>query len=201
MMKTTVGTAMVLGAALAMPASGQELLTNPTFDGPPVGDGWGSFGAAGFHSFFGPNGHASLFADNAGNFGGVFQTGIAGSEGTEYLFELLDVRIESSFDASLRFGLEYYDGADSSKLGETIVSIDTSTTGDGLSFSMTGTAVPGTVFVRPIVLFDNVNPGYAGQGQANVFVFDSSLTVVPTPTALSALVVMAGLMLRRTRMA
>ena len=108
-------------------AARAELLVNPGFEdldsmnGP--GDGWGSFGAAGFHEFFGPNGHASLFMDNPGNFGGVFQTGIAADPALTYTFSLLDVRIEQNAAANARFGLEYYAGDDATKLGEDIVAI------------------------------------------------------------------------------
>jgi MYXO-CTERM domain-containing protein len=198
-MKTTCtcATTLLLAASLALPAVGQELLTNPTFDGPPVGDGWGSFGAAGFHSFFGPNGHASLFSDNPGNFGGIFQTGIAGSAGTEYLFQLLDVRLESNIDADLRFGLEYFAADDATKLGDTLVPIDLSTTGDGLSFSMTATALAGTAFVRPIIQFDNVRS--TASGQENAFIFDASLTVVPEPAALGTLALGGLALIRRSR--
>ncbi|WP_428388429.1 hypothetical protein [Mucisphaera sp.] len=195
-MKTALTTTALLAVTLtAASAPAAELLTNANFDGPPVGDGWGSFGAAGFHSFFGPNGHASLFSDNPGNFGGVFQTGIAGTPGVEYQFDLLDVRLEENIDANYRFGLEYYQADDATKIGENIVPIDLSVTGDGLSFSMTGTAVPGTVFIRPIILFDNVVS--TANGQENAFIFDSSLTVVPTPSAFGAMALLGGMILRR----
>jgi hypothetical protein len=171
-------------------ATGQELLTNPGFEDTDnngsYGDGWGSFGAAGFHAFFGANGHASLFMDNPGNFGGVFQLGIPGAAGTTYQFDLLDVRIEQNAQSNLRFGLEYYQGDDATAAGPfDIVPIPHPPTGDGLSFSMTGTAPLGTVFVRPIVLFDNVTS--TASGQENAFVFDASLIKIPEPASLTLL--------------
>jgi hypothetical protein len=167
-------------------AEAQELLTNPGFEDVNTdtnyGDGWSSYGAAGFHAFFGANGHASLFMDNPGNFGGVFQTGIPGVAGMTYQFDLLDVRIESSADANLRFGLEYYQGDDSTAAGAfDIVSIPIPPTGDGLSFSMMGTAPAGTQFIRPIIQFDDVQS--TASGQENAFVFGASLTKVPEPAA------------------
>ena len=152
---TTGVTACLLAGlgGLAAPAHAQELLTNPGFedldmDG-SAGDGWGSYGAAGFNAFFGDNAHASLFADNAGNFGGVFQQGIVGSEGLTYSFDLTDVRIESNFDASLRFGLEYYPADDATLISADLVEIfapgDGMPTGDGLTFSMTTDEVSGRV--------------------------------------------------------
>lgn len=181
--------ALALGClAVSLPASA-ELLTNPGFES--SGAGWGSFGAAGFHAFFGANGHASLFMDNPGNSGGVFQTGIAGSSALTYTFKLNDVRIEANASANARFGLEYLAGDDSTKLGETLVAIPLSPTGDGLMFSMTATPVAGTAFVRPIIRFDNVTS--TASGQENLFVFDASLTAIPEPTVLSLAVTSLGI--------
>lgn len=197
--------AVVLGCLTLVAAPSQaELLTNPGFEDTDMdsnqGDGWGSFGSAGFNAFFGANGHASLFMDNPGNFGGVFQTGIAVMPGLEYTFELTDVRIESNAAANARFGLEYYDAGDATKLGETISSISLSPTGDNLTFSMTGTPVAGAAFVRPIILFDNVTS--TANGQENLFVFGASLTAVPEPSSLLlAAVVGIGFAARRQRQA
>ncbi|MGP1273140.1 MAG: hypothetical protein ACTS22_07390 [Phycisphaerales bacterium] len=192
---------LIGAASLAAPALGQELLFNPGFEDVDAdgnyGDGWGSFGAAGFNAFFGPNGHASLFSDNPGNFGGVFQLGIVGVAGTEYQFDLLDVRLEDNIDANYRFGLEYYLADDATKIGETIVTMPLSPTGDGLSFSMTGVAPAGTVIVRPIVQFDTVVSTAAGQ--ENAFIFEASLTVVPAPAGLGVLAMGALLSGRRRR--
>jgi hypothetical protein len=96
-----------------------------------------------------------------------------------YAFELPNVRIEENFDADLFFGLEYYGDDDIQKIGETIVPIDTSVTGDGLSYSMTGTPVAGTVYIRPVVFFDNV--GSTGGEQRNAFVFAASLKKLVLP--------------------
>ena len=155
-----------------VPAPGGELLKNPGFDN--GGSIWSSFGAAGFNDFFGGNEHASLFSDSPGNFGGVYQQSILGSEGDMFEFALLDVRIEENFEASLRFGLEYFAADDSTKIGETISIIDPNTGQiDGNAFVMQGTVPAGTTYVRPIVLFDSVTS--TASGQENVFIFDASL--------------------------
>ncbi|MEQ9455213.1 MAG: dockerin type I repeat-containing protein [Phycisphaeraceae bacterium] len=175
-------TVALLAAGLTAPALARtNLLVNPTLDGPPAGDGWGVFGAADFNSFFGANVHISLYADFVGNEGAAFQLGIPGVAGASYTFELLDTRVESSWDADLIVGLEYYGADDTTKLGESVEIVDTSSLAavDGNFFSVSGTAVPGTSFVRPIVRFDNVNFGYAGQSQANTFVFDTYLSETP----------------------
>ena len=165
--------------------SAQELLFNPGFEDVDMdgnfGDGWGSFGAAGFNAFFGANGHASLFMDNPGNFGGVFQTGIAAVPGQEYRFDLLDVRIESNAAANLRFGLEYYQSDDGTAAGPFDIVPIPIIPGDGLMFGMSGIAPPGTAFVRPIIQFDDVTS--TASGQENAFVFEASLTAVPEPNA------------------
>ena len=199
-MKTTLAlTSITLGVGIA--AGGAELLNDPGVD--QFGTFWGSCGAADFNDFFGGNPHASLFADGNGNFGGVFQTGVSNVGGTLYEFVLTDVRIESNFNATLRFGLEFYAADDATKLGETIVSIDTNdpndglVTGDGLSFAMQATGLDGAAFVRPLVLFDGAAP--LGSGQANAFVFASSLTVVPAPAGLMVLAGGLGLTVRRRR--
>ncbi len=191
---------LMFGMAVALPMhTSAELLTNPEFEdtGGGVGEGWGSFGAAGFNDFFGGNGHASLFMDNPGNFGGVFQTGIAATPGTEYAFKLVDVRIEENAAANLRFGLEYYQGDDTTAAGPfDIVPISLSPTGDGLMFTMSGVAPAGTAFVRPIVQFDDVTS--TASGQENAFIFAASLTVVPEPVS-AILAGLGGVMLLRRR--
>ena len=111
-----------------------------------------------------------------GNNGGVWQQGILGTPGAHYRFDLTDVRVEDNWDADLYFGVEYYGGNDFTKLGETMVLADTSQHGDGLHFSMTGIALPGTVYVRPLFRFDNV--GYSGGSLRNLFVFAAGLTEV-----------------------
>lgn len=202
-MKVAYLALMVAVAVGVSSARGAELLYNPGFEDldndTNYGDGWGSYGSAGFHAFFGANGHASLFMDTPGNYGGVFQTGIAATAGTTYQFDLTDIRIESNADANLRFGLEYYLGDDSSAAGPfDMVSIPIPPTGDGLSYSMTGTAPAGTEFVRPIIQFDDVQS--TADGQENAFIFDASLTAVPEPTAGLLLVVgLAGLWAARRR--
>lgn len=193
-MKTTIrlfAVTLLLTLGWQATAFGVEnMLTNPGFDDldldTNLGDGWGSYGAAGFNDFFGGDAHASLFADTAGNSGGIYQQGIAGAPGVTYQFALLNVRIEANWDADLVFGLEYYAADDSTKLGETLVALDTATRiansqFEGNAFAMQGTAVAGTAYVRPIIYFDNVNPGYSGQSQANTFIFDTFLCVAAAP--------------------
>lgn len=179
------------------PSANGELLSNAGFE--TGGSDWGSFGSAGFNEFFGPNGHASLFMDNLGNSGGVFQVGINGAAGVEYTFELTDVRIESNAAANVEFGLEFLAADDNTKLGELIVPVPLSQTGDNLSFSMSAISLPGTAFVRPIIKFDNVTS--TASGQENIFVFEASLTAVPEPTALTAIAIFglgAALIRRRS---
>ena len=199
-MKIRALTLIAAAALTASPVTAQELLVNPGFEDLDAdgnyGDGWGSFGAAGFNAFFGPNGHASLFSDNIGNFGGVFQTGISGSGGTEYQFDLLDVRLESNIAANYRFGLEFFAGDDSTKISDVIVPISLAVTGDSLSFSMTATAPAGTVFVRPIVQYDDVVS--TASGQENAFIFEASLTVVPATSGMAVLA-MGGVAATRRR--
>ena len=177
---TTQANTFVFNSHLAeAPGAGDEYLKNPGFEDEDgqgdQGDFWGSYGNAGFNDFWGGNGHASLFADTAGNSGGIYQQAILATAGTTYEFSLLDVRIEENFDADLQFGLEYYGADDYAKLGETLVTIDTNTgMVDGNSFTMTGTAVTDTVYIRPVVLFDNVVSTAADS--ESVFIFDASLT-------------------------
>jgi len=164
-------------------AFAQELLTNPGFEDTNAdtnyGDNWGSFGAAGFHAFFGPNGHASLFPDNVNNSGGVYQLGISGTPGLEYHFDLLDTRIEANFDANLEFGLEFYLGDDATQISAVLQNIpDPGVEVNGGVYGMMAVAPAGTVFVRPIIKYDSVG---SNGGQHNVFVFDASLTAVPEP--------------------
>lgn len=174
-----------------MPAAGGELLKNPGFEDEDddvvenFGDYWGSFGAAGFDNFFagvGPaNGHASLYADLPSNEGSIYQQSILGTAGNTYQFSLNDVRIESNFDATLKFGLEFYGDDDFTKISETIETIDTNTgMVDSNVFVMSGTAPAGTVYVRPVVSYDNVlSTATTDEG---VFIFDASLVEVTAST-------------------
>ena len=201
-------------AAVPAAAFGQELLVNPGFEDINVdgsfGDGWGAFGAAGFNNFFGsaemPNGHASLFADQPGNSGGVFQTGIAGEAGTGYAFSLTDTFVEPRANANLRFGFEFYPADDATLISSALAAIDLSDQtvnhGGGLVFTTSAVAPAGTAFVRPIVSFDGSAPFTAGSGGPNIFVFDASLTAVPEPgTALLGGAAALGLLARRRRRA
>ena len=165
-------------AATPILSATENLIVNPGFadvdlDG-SFGDAWGAFGNADFNDFFGGNPHASLFADMPGNFGGVFQQGIAAdAEAISYTFTLVDVRLEENIDCNAQFGIEFYDADDSTLLLEQLDAIDLSVTGDGLTFSITVDAVAGAAFVRPIIRFDDVQS--TADGQENLFVFDTSL--------------------------
>ena len=165
------------------PGVGDEALKNAGFedtDGDGFqGDFWRSFGAAGFGDDFSgggdPNGHATLFAETAGNSGGVYQQSILGTAGTEYEFSLTDVRIEANVNGTFEFGFEYYGSDDFTKLGESFAPIDIATTGDGLSFTTSAVAVAGTTFVRPVVKYSDVLTTNPVSG-ARLFVFDASVT-------------------------
>lgn len=191
--------ALTLAAAPA--AMGQNLLYNPGFEDlnsdTTFGDGWGKFGAADFNDFWSGNPHASFFSDNVGNWGGVFQAGLVGTPGVEYQFDLLDCRLEENIDADYYFGIEFFEGDDSTKIGAAETLMDLSTTGDGLTFSMSGVAPAGTVFIRPIIRYENTRSTAAGQ--ENMFVFNTSLTVIPEPGTLALLAIGALVTLRRRR--
>ena len=157
-----------------VPPVPQELLTNPGFE--DSGAGWSSTGQAGFHAFFGPNGHASLFSDNVNNNGSIFQTGIPAQPGQIFKFELSDTRIEENADANVQFGLEFWGANEASKVGEELVQLPLpGFEVNGGVYSMTGTAPAGTQFVRPIAWFDDVQ---SSGSQRNIFFFDASLTQV-----------------------
>ncbi len=189
--QTTGGTernVFVFDARLIAYENGQNLLRNRQLEDfnedDAVGDFWGAFGAASFNAFFGANGHGSLFGDFFENIGGIFQVGLPGVDGVTYQFDLLDVRIEANWDADLYAGFEYYAADDATKLGESLTLLDTAArlangSTDGNTFSVIGTAVPGTAIVRPIVRFDNVNPVYFFQSQANAFVFNTFMGLAP----------------------
>jgi hypothetical protein len=190
----------LIALTLALPSQAKsDLISNSGFqdvDGDGAfGDGWGSFGAAGFNAFFGPeNPHASLFSNTDGNSGGVFQTGIVGIEGTEYTFTLTDVFIETFAAADFSISLEFFEADDA-----TIISAQTASffqTGDAI----VATAPPGTAFVRPVINFSNASP--LSEDNSNAFVFNTSLTTTAVPEP-SSLLLFCGLLvtgsLRRRR--
>lgn len=198
--------AVVFTASTSVKADLVVDIVNPGFedtDGDGTfGDGWSSFGDlgnAGFNAFFGANGHASLFADNVDNNGGVFQMGIAGVAGAEYTFTLTDVLFESNANADFSFGLEFYEADDASLISSQIVSFSSESEAET---PLVAIAPAGTAFVRPIISFDNVVAPVAA-GQTNVFVFDVALTAtaVPEPSSLllfGVAVSAAGLRRRRS---
>ncbi|MEO1534753.1 MAG: GC-type dockerin domain-anchored protein [Planctomycetota bacterium] len=127
-----------------------------------VGDGWFSFGAAGFLDFFGSGnpGHGTLFGDNIFNEGAVFQLRIPAVEGTDYEVSA-DIQFESEWDADARLAIEFYASDDATKLGETVMMLPAlDTAGQGYkTYRVSGTAPTGTAYVRPIVDFDLVFTG------------------------------------------
>lgn len=190
-----IGFSGAASAELVMP----ELLVNPGFEDTNgdegFGDGWASFGAAGFNAFFGANGHASLFSNGPDNSGGVFQTGIAGVAGTEYVFELTDVLIESNADTDFSIALEFFAADDATLLGSVSQLIDLANP----DFTLSAIATEGTVFVRPVISFANTVS--AGAGSENIFIFDASLTAVPEPGSLALMAAGTVLLARRKRTA
>lgn len=128
-----------------------------------TGDQWGQFGAANvFLDFFnnGNPGQGTLFADNEGNFGGVFQTGIPATNGESYTFTV-DIAFEENWDARTFFGLEFFGADDGFLLGETALEI-TEQPGTGYVTYQIEAVAPAdfTAFVRPIVrFFDAVGSG------------------------------------------
>ena len=126
--------------------------------------------------------------------GVVLALGMPGVASAELLFNpgFEDVdRSETNAEADVQVGREYFDITNSTKLGETLVTMDL----DNPNFIMTGTAVAGIIFVRPIVIFSN-SVG-TPDGSENVFIFDASLTEVPEPGSLLLLGAGATLLLRR----
>ncbi|MGP1273141.1 MAG: GC-type dockerin domain-anchored protein [Phycisphaerales bacterium] len=126
------------------------------------GDGWLTFGAAGFLDFFGSGnpGHGTLFGDNIFNVGGIFQLRIPAIEGVDY--EVLgDIQFEQNWEADARLAIEFYAADDSTKLGETVLDLPSaSTRGQGYRrYTVRGTAPVGTAYVRPFVDFDFVLSG------------------------------------------
>lgn len=200
---------LVMAGTMHVTDARADLLTNPGFEDTDgngsFGDGWGSFGAAGFNAFFGANGHASLFLNTPGNSGGIFQTGIAGSFGNLYTFSLDDVLIEPNARATeFNFGLEFFESDDNTIISSSLVSLTSATPGGGLIFSHTAAAPVGTAFVRPIISFSGAfDPPMPVAGGANAFVFGSTLTAtaVPEPSSvvLFAAASVAGLVIHRRR--
>ncbi|MEN0019269.1 MAG: hypothetical protein AAF747_00130 [Planctomycetota bacterium] len=171
------------------------------------GDEWGVFGAAAVNfTFFGdevpfipnplpgsPNnnsddnpGHATLFGDRPGNDGGVFQTGIPAVPGETYEITIR-IQWEENWDARTRFGLEFFAADDSTLLSAFVDEIVDERVGEGYQrFDLSATAPAFTAFVRPIILFDQVNvPNNPTSGAAatvdnvQVRVADESLSLNP----------------------
>ncbi|MEM6749993.1 MAG: dockerin type I domain-containing protein [Planctomycetota bacterium] len=174
-----------------VPAPGGNLLKNSSFDDEDgngfLGDAWGNFGNTGFDDIFttAPDGHASLFADFGTNTGAIWQPSVLAAEGDELQFDILDMRIESNFDALLEFGIEFYGADNATLISSSFTEIDETTlvNVDGNAFVTTAVAPAGTVYARPVVQFSNVNPLFLGTADANAFIFDTSFALV-APTAL-----------------
>lgn len=163
---------IVAACGLAAVASAQSplLSRNPGFidqDGnTTTGDDWFTFGAASAGlNFFGYEnaGHATLFGDNVGNSGGVFQLSIPAAAGATYEMAV-HLSFEANWDADTFFGLEFFAADDATKLGESVVALDEITDVGYLRYDTGGVAPAGTAFVRPIVRFENATG--AGPGRA-----------------------------------
>lgn len=188
--------AMVFCAATAVRG---DLVINSGFeDNNPVdgnfGDDWGSFGSQAFLDFFanGNPGHATFFADNAGNSGGFYQQGIAGAPGDVYQFSI-DAAFEANWSATTSFGLEFYEADDSTMIDSITVEIPVPLSYTGYSnYVMQATAPAGTVYVRPIVTYGSVTDV---QGSSEAATFDNAmLTIIPEPSAGLLLLGGAGLL-------
>ncbi len=185
--------------------SSQNLLVNPGFNdtGDGLGSGWGSFGATNFNEFFGEgNPHASFFADNPGNSGGVFQTGIAATEGFTYTFNLTDFLVEENFGGTISVALEFFESDDTTKISEEVNTLNLVLSDPAPapgSLSVTGSAPSGASFVRPLISFADAD-GSASASE-NFFVFEAEMTVIPEPatTALAISALALALVLIRRR--
>lgn len=176
---------LVTGLVFAGAASAQNLLTNPDFAG--NGNGWGTFGAAGFTDFFGQNTEAAFFSDNGGNAGGLFQD-VAGIAGLEYSFTILAMRIETNTNPTISYGLEFRDASDALiSVAGTVIDYGSVSRNDNnySPVSVSGIAPVGTAVVRPIIGYsDTVN------GSNWFFVFNTELSaasVVPEPSSFAML--------------
>ncbi len=191
MRSLAAGTALALALSAGAAEPTPILNQNPGFldldnDG-AFGDGWGVFGAAAVDfQFFGDGnpGHATLFGDNIGNTGGVFQAGIPAEAGKDYELTI-HIQWESEWDAATYYGLEFYDATDGTKIGESIVEIVDEFPDFGYRrYDLTATAPAGTAFVRPIVSFDSVQSSGASRAATvdNVLVreADDVLTLNPS---------------------
>lgn len=149
-----------------------NLTTNPGFldtdSDATTGDGWGEFGAALVSlDFFGDGnpGHATLFADNVANTGGIFQAGIPASEGVDYEMTF-KIQWESNWEADTFYAIEFFAADDATKLGEAVfeISEDEDFAGTGYRrYDAVATAPAGTAFVRPLIRFENVQSGGASR--------------------------------------
>jgi len=130
----------------------QDILADGGF-----GDLWGVYGAAGFDDFFpGPDpGHAVLYGDTVGNSGGFYQQGIRATPGAEYRFKI-DASFEIFWEADTYIGLEFYDADDATLLDSRVVELNEVIDVGYYPVSVTAVAPAGAVYVRPIVMYDNV---------------------------------------------
>lgn len=158
---------------------------NPGF-GDPIADGlfpadfWATFGAAAvdfeFFPFTDP-GHATLFADGAGNSGGIFQQGVPAIPGESYTMTVA-LSFEANYDADTFIGLEFYGSDDGFLIGAAESEITEIVDSQYIIYTLEGTApLSFTRFVRPVVRFENA-VGAIEQAAATV----DSLTVQLTST-------------------
>ena len=148
---------------------------NPGFSD-PVGEGlfpadfWGTFGAAAIDFEFFPNGnpgHATIFADMAGNSGGVFQQGVPAIPGESYTFSV-DLSFEANYDADTRIALEFYGADDGFLIGFEDMEIIEIPDAGYITYQMEATApLSFTRFVRPVIIFEN-SAGAADQAAGTI---------------------------------
>ncbi len=138
---------------------------NPNFDDLVgdefFGDGWPFWGAVWFGDWFGvgTSGHANLYGDMPGNFGGVYQAGIPAIPGESYTMSV-DIQFEANWDAVTVLQLEFFGADDGFMVGEEVMEITEQPGAGYVTYTLEATAPLGfTSYVRPIVEFYEANPG------------------------------------------
>lgn len=145
---TTLLCCMLLVVAVPS-AQAQNLVTNPGFDA--GGTGWSRYGSADFQNWAGnPGEHAVFYSDSPGNFGGIYQTGIAAAPLENYRFSI-DALFEGNWDAVTEFGLEFYESDGMTYISGELVEITEVLDGSYNRYTMYASAPdnPALAFVRP----------------------------------------------------
>ena len=168
----------LLLAMSVWPAHGESLLVNPGFE--TNGLNWGRFGDTDVAEWGKEEGNfGAILKGWILNGGGGFFQSVKGTAGLTYTFSIR-ARKEELFQATTVYiRLEFFDADDVTKIGHNQGQLNLAPllTGEWQTFTTSGKAPAGTVYVRAVFGFEEASEGDLGSGKQACLFDNAELTV------------------------